>query len=462
MQTYFTNSTCYDNGRPSSGAGCNTLDGGYALTGGVNSNLFLVKTNSQGDTIWTKQYPKHGQGFGIEQTMDGGFIIGATTVDTSLFIGQDIYSEVIRTNNLGDTIWTKQISSDTTRVTLNDFTIINDGILFTGNYVWKDNTSNWRKDIIILKTDTLGNELWRKIYGKNNYACSYCDHETSYAIISDLNGHSYVSGSRDFYTTSGTYESSGWLLKINQLGDTIWTRQFGGEGALYGLKLLNDGNIVAVGESQSFGSGVSSIFITKINSGGSEMWFNTISDYAMFGFSVDTTYDGGYIILGETEKPPYYETNAILIKTDNSGNVVWEHEYGLDYESDKGYGLIYSTLNEIIFWGNTKSFGTSGTRELWLVKTDSNGIVSTNRIEEDTDIILFPNPANSIVTLNLAHHSNGKIIITDILGREVLSKSFTSNEVQLYLKSLESKGTYFAKVLDSDGNVIAIKKLIYQ
>jgi len=44
----------------------------------------------------------------------------------------------------------------------------------------------------------------------------------------------------------------------------------------------------------------------------------------------------------------------------------------------------------------------------------------------------------------------------------VLSKRFTSNEVQLNLKSLESKGTYFAKVLNSAGNVIAIKKLIYQ
>ena len=75
---------------------------------------------------------------------------------------------------------------------------------------------------------------------------------------------------------------------------------------------------------------------------------------------------------------------------------------------------------------------------------------------------LFPNPSNAIITLTLAQHSNGQIILTDILGKEVLSKSFTANEVQLNLKSLESKGTYFAKVLDSDGNVIAIKKLIYQ
>lgn len=39
----------------------------------------------------------------------------------------------------------------------------------------------------------------------------------------------------------------------------------------------------------------------------------------------------------------------------------------------------------------------------------------------------------------------------------MLSKSLTSNEVQINIKSLESKGTYFAIVLDLDGNVVAIK-----
>lgn len=85
--------------------------------------------------------------------------------------------------------------------------------------------------------------------------------------------------------------------------------------------------------------------------------------------------------------------------------------------------------------------------------------IDANKISSAT---IFPNPSNNWVTIYLSQHSNGQIILNDILGKEVLSKSFTSNEVQLNLKCLESKGTYFAKVLDIDGNVIAIKKLIYQ
>tara|TARA_B110000091_G_C13599296_1_gene383972 strand:- start:55 stop:702 length:648 start_codon:yes stop_codon:yes gene_type:complete len=87
----------------------------------------------------------------------------------------------------------------------------------------------------------------------------------------------------------------------------------------------------------------------------------------------------------------------------------------------------------------------------------------TSHIEIDERTVkLFPNPSNDIITITLDQHSNGQIILTDILGKVVLSKSFTSNEVQLNLKILASKGTYFAKVLDSAGNVIAIKKLNYQ
>ena len=107
----------------------------------------------------------------------------------------------------------------------------------------------------------------------------------------------------------------------------------------------------------------------------------------------------------------------------------------------------------------TESAGCSDTTDVsTLTVIDNTSITELN----NSLVKLFPNPSNGNITLDIAQHANGQIILTDILGKEVLSKSFTSNEAQLNLKSLESKGTYFAKVIDLDGNVIAIKKLIYQ
>jgi hypothetical protein len=87
----------------------------------------------------------------------------------------------------------------------------------------------------------------------------------------------------------------------------------------------------------------------------------------------------------------------------------------------------------------------------------------TSHIEiDDRTVKLFPNPSNNFITFNLKHQTHGQIILTDILGKEVLIKNYNSNQVLLDLNRLKSKGTYFAKVLDFDGNIIAIKKLVYQ
>ncbi len=81
---------------------------------------------------------------------------------------------------------------------------------------------------------------------------------------------------------------------------------------------------------------------------------------------------------------------------------------------------------------------------------------------DNTTVKIYPNPTNGWVTLSLSNTKIGQVILTDVLGKEVLRKNFTSNLVELDLNKLNAKGTYFAKVLNADGNIIAIKKLIHQ
>ena len=91
-------------------------------------------------------------------------------------------------------------------------------------------------------------------------------------------------------------------------------------------------------------------------------------------------------------------------------------------------------------------------------------VSSGNSINEydNTTVKIYPNPTNGWVTLSLSNTKIGQVILTDVLGKEVLIKNFTSNLVELDLNKLNAKGTYFAKVLNADGNIIAIKKLIHQ
>ena len=110
-------------------------------------------------------------------------------------------------------------------------------------------------------------------------------------------------------------------------------------------------------------------------------------------------------------------------------------------------GIWYRALDscEILDLYNANSSCTNGINEL-----------------DNSSVNLYPNPTNGSVTLSFSNTTNGQVILTDLLGKEVLRKNFTSNLVELDLKKLNATGTYFAKVLDADGSVIAIKKLIYQ
>jgi hypothetical protein len=90
-----------------------TSDGGYILVGGTYSfgagdeDVYLVKTNSNGDTLWTKHYggKKQDEGRSVKQTFDGGYIIAGSTKSYGDTINGNAY--IIRTDYKGDTLWTR-------------------------------------------------------------------------------------------------------------------------------------------------------------------------------------------------------------------------------------------------------------------------------------------------------------------------------------------------------------------
>src|SRR5713101_4504904 len=89
-----------------------TSDGGYIITGVTGSfgaggsNVYLIKTNSLGDTLWTRTYGGSSADFGysVEETSDSGFIIAGSTQSFGAGFS-DVY--LIKTNSLGDSLWTR-------------------------------------------------------------------------------------------------------------------------------------------------------------------------------------------------------------------------------------------------------------------------------------------------------------------------------------------------------------------
>jgi hypothetical protein len=164
--------------------------------------------------------------------------------------------------------------------------------------------------------------MWGQTYGG-------VDYDGAYDVQLTTDGGFIVAG----YTYSyGVGLSDVYLLKIDESGNTDWTHTFGGpswdEG--YSIQQTWDGGYIIAGIGRSTGFTGQDIFLVKTDSLGNAMWTNTFGgQYTDWCHGVQQTLDNGYILVGESEQFEYLQSmDVILIKTDALGNTEWTRTYG--------------------------------------------------------------------------------------------------------------------------------------
>ena len=174
-------------------------------------------------------------------------------------------------------------------------------------------------------------------------------------------------------------EKTSWLLVSSNM-HASWERTFGGTGddSGYSVQVTGDGGYIITGGTYSFGAGGNDVYLVKTNSSGDLVWEKTFGGTGWdSGNSVQVTGDGGYIITGTTDSSGAGGDDVYLVKTDSSGDLVWEKTFGgIDY--DEGNCVQVTDDGGYIITGTTESSG-AGESDVYLVKTDSSGNLMWNR-----------------------------------------------------------------------------------
>ena len=320
-----------------------TADGGFVLTGVTYSSgdgdVYLLKVDAGGDSLWSRTYggPAEDAGRYVSVCADGGYVIAGYTYsygagDADLFL--------IRTDAGGDTIWTRVYGGADYDEGACVIQTDEGGFLAVGH------AESWwiRSEAWIIKTDADGDSVWTRRFGEVNNTYAY------EAVETTLGGQTYSVGGacRGLYTSNNFYlirmEEDGDTLWTGAYGGTGWDD-------CHGLDRTDDLGFVLAGRTTSFGALGWDYYVVRADAGGDTIWHRIYGgsgyDYA---YSVKETPDGGYIIVGETDSYGHGSVDAYAVKVDANGDSIWTRAFG-STQIDRAYEVRLTSDNGYIIGG---------------------------------------------------------------------------------------------------------------
>ena len=319
-----------------------TNDGGYIICGGTKSfgnggsDVYLIKTDENGNEQWSKTFGGEGYEIGscVQQTNDGGYIISGSTGSFGNG-GSDVY--LIKTDGNGDSLWTRTFGGTSSEEGNSIQQTTDEGYIIVGH---TDSYGNGDMDIYLIKTDDNGNEEWSKTFGG-------IDKDRGYSVQQTQDGGYIITGWKQSLENEGFEEDYDiYLIKTDGNGNELWTNLFGEESINergISVKQTNDNGFVIVGYND-FDEVEEDIYFLKTDENGNEQWTQTFGGEGYeIGNSVQQTTDGGYIIVGLTDSYGNGDEDVYLIKTNQFGNITSTFEIPLpkpDRKLEKTVNLI--------------------------------------------------------------------------------------------------------------------------
>ena len=290
-----------------------------AKVGDFGSKVLFVKNfGGKGDETFSD----------VSSTADGGYVAvgwsGSIDGDlTGLNKGADD-GVIVKYDSSGDLLWKKNFGGGTGDRFYDVITTIDDCYVVVGYSRSSDGDliglNKGGQDAIIVKYDSSGTVVWKKTFGgtsDDEFMGIATTTDGGYIVVGDSSSTDgdlagLNSGPRDAI-----------IVKYDSSGTVLWNKNFGGSGQFYfqSVSQTSDGGYIAVGQSNS----TFSMLIIKCDSSGNYIWeIGYDATYPNDSYDIVATSDGKYIVVGSNKS----SHKAAILKIDNSGNVFWSSDFG--------------------------------------------------------------------------------------------------------------------------------------
>ncbi len=453
------------------------------IQGYLTNRLAIIGLDVNGHQQWLKKYGNHKFEYfsgGIATPwfyFDRNFLYHTGVVKDSL---NKIYGVLIKFDLNGDTIWQKTYKDSSFKINCQRVTkSVDGGLLISGMKV--DDSTVGNSPVLVIKTDTNGNELWRKSVNKG-----FPNTHDGKAILQDSASKKIVTVG---YQTIGN--ASNWwfydnILILDSLGNKLAQHNFAGPdgGTLTDLIQTKDGKFVAVGfkvyPQMIGGTNLRKSFAVKfdVNTPNPPIWRINFDKLVLNNvFSYIAELDNEDIMIGGTLDTMILHNmnnnNLIrLTRVDKNGAVKWNQYYNYKTNSPgTGNNMGLWSLNRTNDKGFIASIEIANSpmpNPFFFVKFDSTGCDSTleyceilasvgsNEKESLKNLVsLFPNPFKNEINIEI---NNGHTIsenlgfrITNLLGKTLIEGNLKEhlNNKPINLVELPSGVYFFEAVIDN-------------
>jgi len=285
------------------------------------SSFLLGSSLFAQDTLWTRTYggDDGDQAYSVCQTDDGGYAIGGST--WSFGLGQSDYY-LVRTDSNGDTLWSRTYGLSFHQDEFREMKPTADGGFVLVGYAYSETYDDWV--VYVVRTDANGDTVWTKVFDHQHGEFRF---NAADAVEETSDGGLIIGGC----TQCEPWILHAYLIKTDANGDTLWTRTYatGGYNAFHSVQETSDGGFIVASSMYSEVTWSDDALLVKYDADGNVEWDQTygVSDIAEWANSARETLDGGFILAGGDMDFMTMDAHMYVVKTDGLGNLQWSGHY---------------------------------------------------------------------------------------------------------------------------------------